>query len=100
MKNQLILILLLVGESFAGPQGMTVVSGSARTSQQGSVLNITTSPNTFLNWNSFNIPSGETVIFHEPSASSIVFNNINGGNPTSIFGSLRANGIVVLQNPS
>jgi filamentous hemagglutinin family protein len=93
------LCILLAGASaYANPQGMTVVSGSAHTAQHGSTLQITTSQQAFLQWTSFNIAAGETTIFHEPSASSIVFNNIGGANPTTIFGSLRANGIVVLEN--
>src|ERR1039458_8132846 len=86
---------LASGLSYAGPQGMTVVSGAAHAVQQGSVLQITTSQSAFLQWNSFNIAAGETTVFHQPSASSIVFNNIRDANPTTIFGSLRANGIVV-----
>ncbi len=43
---------------------------------------------------------GESTVFHQPSAHSIVFNNINNANPTTIFGSLQANGIVVLENQS
>ena len=38
-----------------------------------------------LQWNSFNIAAGETTVFHQPSATSIVFNNINNANPTTIF---------------
>jgi len=94
------LFALVGGSIWANPQGMTVASGSAHSTQQGNTLQITTSQNTFLNWNSFNIAPGETTIFKEPSATSIVFNNIKNGNPTSIFGSLQANGIVVLENQS
>jgi filamentous hemagglutinin family protein len=91
--------LVFSGRSgYANPQGMTVVSGTAHSTQHGNTLQITTSQNTVLNWNSFNIGSGETTIFHEPSATSIVFNNINNANPTTIYGSLQANGIVVLEN--
>ena len=77
---------------------MTVVSGSAHATQHGSVLQTTTSGNAVLNWNSFNIPAGDTTVFRQPSANSIVFNNIGGANPSAIFGTLRANGIVVLEN--
>jgi filamentous hemagglutinin family protein len=93
--------LFATSSSDANPQGMTVLSGSAHATQQGNVLQITTtSRNTVLGWNSFNIGAGQTTIFDEPSASSIVFNNIHSGNPSSIFGSLQANGIVVLENQS
>jgi filamentous hemagglutinin family protein len=85
---------------YANPQGLTVVSGTARSTQHGSSLQITTSQNAVLQWNNFNIAPGESTIFHQPSPTSIVFNNINNANPTTIYGSLQANGIVVLENQS
>jgi len=91
-------VLVAGVSSLANPQGMTVVSGSATVTQHGNVLQITTSRNAVLNWNNFNIPAGDTTIFREPSANSIVFNNIGGANASAIFGSLQANGIVVLEN--
>ncbi|MGP8198397.1 MAG: beta strand repeat-containing protein [Limisphaerales bacterium] len=96
------LCLALAGGTAGGnPQGMTVISGAAQSAQRGSTLQITTtSQNAFLQWNSFNIAPGETTVFQEPSATSIAFNNINNASPSAIFGSLRANGIVVLQNSS
>jgi filamentous hemagglutinin family protein len=96
------LCFLLAGGRVCGnPQGMTVVSGAAQTTQRGGTLQITTtSPGAVLRWNSFNIAPGETTIFQEPSPASIVFNNINNASPSAIFGSLHANGIVVLQNSS
>jgi filamentous hemagglutinin family protein len=86
--------------ALANPQGMTVQSGSATASSTGSQLNITTSQNTTLNWQSFNIGNGETIIFHQPNAGSVVWNNIGGQSASQIFGSLQANGIVVLINPN
>ena len=53
-----------------------------------------------MNWQSFNIAAGETTIFNQPSASSIVWNRINDTNPSQIYGSLQANGVVVLLNSS
>ena len=82
----------------ANPQGMTVVSGSANAQSSGSQLNVTVGQNTFLNWNSFNIQRGETTTFIQPSANSIVLNNIGGSNPSQIWGSLTANGTVILAN--
>jgi filamentous hemagglutinin family protein len=105
-KARTILILISLwfvfaaGRGYANPQGMTVLSGSAHSTQHGNVLQITTSQNAFLQWNSFNIAAGQTTIFNEPSATSIVFNNIHNANPSTIFGSLQANGIVVLENQS
>ena len=89
-----------VANVIANPTGMTVASGSATARQSGSQLTITTSQNTSLNWQSFNIAAGETTTFQQPSASSIVWNHINDQNPSQIYGSLQANGIVVLLNSS
>ena len=84
----------------ANPTGMTVVSGSATPPQlNGSQLNVTTtSPVAFLNWSSFNIQAGETTTFNQPTANSVVINQIGGANPSQIFGNLNANGTVILAN--
>ena len=84
----------------ANPAGMTVVSGHASKTANGSQLTIQTSQNAFLNWKSFNIAPGETTTFQQPSASSIVWNSINGPNPAQIWGQLNANGMVVLMDRS
>jgi filamentous hemagglutinin family protein len=99
-KFAVILIFGLACNVIANPTGMTVSSGSATASQNGSQLTVTASQNAFLNWQSFNIAAGETTIFQQPSAQSIVWNQINDKNPSQIFGSLQANGVVVLMNSS
>jgi len=83
---------------FANPTGMTVVSGSASAQQNGAQLNVTTSQAALLNWSSFNIRHCETTTFIQPSASSVVLNEIGGANPSQIFGNLNANGTVILAN--
>ena len=87
-------------EILANPQGLTVSSGSASVTASGSRMDITASQNAFLNWQSFNIASGQTTTFHQPSAASIVWNKINDVNPSQIWGNLNANGVVVLMNQS
>jgi filamentous hemagglutinin family protein len=84
----------------ANPTGMTVLSGSATAQTSGAQLSITTSQTAFLNWHSFNIAAGERTVFNQPTASSIVFNQIGGQSASQIYGSLQANGIVVLMNSS
>ena len=95
-----LLICFLAAEAPANPTGMTVASGSASTSQNGSQFTITASQNAQINWQSFNIAPGETTVFNQPSAASIVWNRINDQNPSQIFGNLQANGVVVLLNSS
>ncbi len=82
----------------ANPTGGSVAQGGASFSTSGSQETITTSGNTFINWQSFNIGAGETTTFVEPSSSSVVWNNINGSSPSQILGNLNANGYVILQN--
>ena len=97
------LALLVIGLSpglLANPQGMTVQGGTATAITSGSMLTVTAANNTHLNWQSFNIASGENTVFQQPSSSSIVWNAIGGQNPSQIYGSLQANGVVVLMNPS
>ena len=79
---------------------MTVASGSATAVPSGSTLTITAANNTSLNWQSFNIAGNESTIFQQPSSSSIVWNSIGGNSASQIYGSLQANGVVVLMNPS
>jgi filamentous hemagglutinin family protein len=103
MRTHLTTAVLVIGialNAMANPTGMTVASGSAIAQSSGSQLTITTSQSAFLNWQSFNIGAGETTIFNQPSASSIVVNNIHDANASQIYGSLQANGIVVLMNPN
>ena len=95
-----IFLLLVRRTAVALPTGMTVQSGSASVAASGSQLTVTAANNAFLNWQSFNIASGETTIFNQPSATSIVWNRINDQNPSQIYGSLQANGVVVLLNSS
>ena len=84
----------------ANPTGMTVQSGRASLSASGSQLNITAANNTILNWQSFNIAAGETTTFIQPSAGAIVWNQIGGASASQIYGSLQANGVVILLNSS
>ncbi len=98
-----LLLACLAGrfQADANPTGGTVTQGQASFSTSGSQLNINqTSANAFINWQSFNIGSGETVNFNQPSSSSVTWNFIGDVNPSSLNGTLNANGLVVLQNPN
>ena len=82
----------------ANPQGMTVAGGSASATTVGSILNLNVSDRAVLNWQSFNIAAGEKTVFNQPSSTSVVWNQILDSHPSSIFGAIQANGIVVLAN--
>ncbi|MGB7745701.1 MAG: filamentous hemagglutinin N-terminal domain-containing protein, partial [Verrucomicrobiia bacterium] len=104
MFRRLVTGVIMVGVALnatANPTGMTVQAGSATAASSGSQLTVTTtSQNTVLNWQSFNIGLFDTTTFQEPSTTSIVWNQINNANPSQIYGNLQANGIVVLINSS
>jgi filamentous hemagglutinin family protein len=82
-----------------GPSGLQGIGGI-----QGlgtSEVTITqTAPRAILNWQQFNIAPGELTRFVQPSASSLALNRITDQNPSQIFGSLQANGSVILLNPN
>ncbi len=84
----------------ANPSHPVVTQGSATFSSQGSKLTIQTGGNSVINWSSFNIGAGQSTVFVQPSATSVVWNHITDPNPTQILGHLDANGLVVLQNQS
>ena len=96
----LLLLLFRPRPVGANPHGMTVTSGSATVINSGPILTVSAANNTHLNWQSFNIAANETTLFQQPSSSSIVWNTIGGQSPSQIYGSLQANGIVVLMNGS
>lgn len=53
-----------------------------------------------IDWRQFSIPSGSTVQFVQPSASSMALNRVTGTQASQIDGNLLANGQVWLLNPS
>ena len=77
-----------------------VVAGSADFSRSGSTLQITTSDKVIINWGDFSIGSGEITRFLQPSSTSSALNRVISGNPSSILGSLQANGQIYLINPN
>lgn len=83
----------------ANPEGMVVKDGNVSFTIGGNVMTINASQNARINWQSFNIASGETTTFVQPSAGSVVWNTVNVANPAQIYGHLNANGIVVLVSP-
>lgn len=86
----------------ANPAGPSVVGGHATVSGVGTshVTINQASQQAILNWQSFNIAPNEVTQFVQPNASAIALNRIFDQSPTQIFGSLQANGTVILLNPN
>jgi filamentous hemagglutinin family protein len=83
------------------PSGGTIVAGTGSISQSGNTLTVNqSSASLTANWQSFDIASGNTVIFHQPGSSSVALNRVTGSDASTIYGSLIANGQVFLVNPN
>ncbi|MEX2217758.1 MAG: filamentous hemagglutinin N-terminal domain-containing protein, partial [Phycisphaerales bacterium] len=92
--------LALTPDARAQVQGAQVVSGSATINSSGGHTVITAGHNAIINYQAFNIQAGQSVQFIQPGASARVLNRITGPDPTTIAGSLTANGIVYIANPA
>ncbi|AHG42101.1 filamentous hemagglutinin outer membrane protein [Pseudomonas syringae CC1557] len=95
--------ILFAGSSgaYALPVGGAVSAGSATIGSGGGTTTITqSSQNAAINWQSFNIGTGESVNFVQPNGSATALNRVLGADPSSILGNLNANGKVFLVNPN
>lgn len=94
-----ILVFLFNIPVYAAPNGANVVYGDVNISQSGSntVINQNTDK-AIINWNSFDVNKGESVLFNQNSSSSIILNRVTSGLPTNIFGNISANGNVFILN--
>jgi filamentous hemagglutinin family protein len=85
----------------ASPENGVVVEGSASIVATGAQTTITqTTELGVIDWASFSIAASEGVSFLQPGASSITLNRVVGGNLSEIYGTLSANGRLVLVNPN
>lgn len=91
---------LSAGMSFAAPQPTAATDGVVFDNPAAGVTNITAPDSAIIDYAGFNIGVGETVNFIQPSAAARVLNRIHSATPTQINGTLTANGIVYLVNPS
>lgn len=88
----------VVGQSL--PSGMQVTHGQATAVMSGNRLNVTAADKSVLQWQQFSIGAGNTVSFQLPTSASRVLNQVTGGNPSQILGTLSSNGQVWLINPN
>ncbi|MBC8790802.1 MAG: hypothetical protein C6Y20_04270 [Tagaea sp. CACIAM 22H2] len=89
-------------KSQALPTGGNVVGG-AGTISQTSANQLTINQNSAtlsIDWQSFSVGAGNIVRFIQPDSSSLALNRVIGPDPSMIFGSIQANGRVVIMNPA
>jgi fibronectin-binding autotransporter adhesin len=83
------------------PTDPNITSGSATINQTSNSLTINqTTDKLITNWSNFNIGQDASVEFIQPSSSSTALNRVNSNDPSYIYGSLKANGKLILINPS
>jgi len=83
------------------PTGGNIVGGVGSITQTANTMTITqASDKMAANWQTFNIGTGNSVNFAQPSASSIALNRVLGSDVSLIQGNLTANGQVFLVNPN
>ncbi len=76
------------------------VGTAATFNTAGPVLTVTQNADrVVIDWDSFNITSGQAVVFNQPGADSIAFNRVDPSQFTTIDGGLTANGSVWLFSP-
>ena len=83
------------------PTNPTISSGSANISQTTNKLTVNQNTDKLItNWSSFNIGKDATVQFVQPSSTSSALNRVTSSDPSYIFGTLQANGKIILVNPN
>src|SRR5690606_35827543 len=107
-RKELVICIFLLGLSaLAAPAlaatpgvGGQVVSGSGTITGSGHTTVINqSSQHMIIYWDNFDIGANQAVIFNQPNSNAAALNRIFEQGPTEIFGSLTANGRVLLINP-
>ena len=96
-----IMVLAVRPTAYALPLNGAVVQGDAKIATTPITVTVhQTTQNAAINWQSFGIGVGQSVTFQQPNSSSVALNRVLGPDPSSILGSLSANGQVFIVNPS
>ena len=95
-------LLSLVALAQGLPTGGRVTAGQAAIESPGTASTVVrqTTPKAVVRWTDFSIGAGRSVVFVQPNAAASTLNIVDGGKGSTIAGHLRANGSVLLINPS
>ncbi len=79
----------------------TVTLGNGSVSTVGNTTTIKqNSQNLAIDWTGLSTAANEALIFNQPNSSAIALNRITGSSPSTLLGSLTANGQVFILNPN
>ena len=96
-----LVVLFQVLPALALPQGETVVNGDVTFERNGNQMTVNQGTGrAIVNYNGFDIDSGEGVRFAQPDARAAILNRVTGPGSSAIAGELSANGRVFLINPN
>lgn len=86
---------------WAQPSGGQVVAGEATLAAAAGSLTVTqNSARAIINWQDFSLGAGDFARFVQPDATSATLNRVISGLPSTLAGTLEANGRVFLINPN
>ncbi len=81
------------------PSGENIISGQVSVSSSESLMTIDQNTDqAIIEWNSFNIGQNNSVMFNQPSINASALNRVISGNPTTLAGTLSANGNIFVVN--
>ena len=103
MKKIILLFFLicfsLKSNSNELPSGENIISGQVSVSSSESLMTIDQNTDqAIIEWNSFNIGQNNSVMFNQPSINASALNRVISGNPTTLAGTLSANGNIFVVN--
>jgi len=101
--NSVVTLSLLTGvKALALPINGQLAAGKATISKPSfsDMQIVQESDRAIINWISFGIAKGESVMITQPTNQSTLLNRVLGNNPSEIFGTLNANGQIFLVNPN
>ncbi|MGJ7503476.1 beta strand repeat-containing protein [Variovorax sp. ZT5P49] len=83
------------------PTGWSVTSGNVSFTQNGTTLNILQgTPQALVNFATFNVGANALVDIRQPGSTSALLARTVGGDPSLIYGQIKANGALWLINPA
>lgn len=95
------ILLSCMSGVYANPTGGVVTTGTGVITSSGTTTTITQATDKLsIDWTSFSIGANESVVFIQPSTTSIALNRVVGSDASTIYGTLTSNGKVFLINPN